>query len=113
VFGLPGNPVSSMVSFELLARPALRAMMGHPEPGRPEVVAVADGPLTRRPDGKVHFSRVQATYRSDGRVHVRAAHAQGSHQLAATASANALARLADGPGVPAGAEVPVLLLASP
>ncbi len=39
VFGLPGNPVSSLVSFELLARPALRRMMGHrrrrpPEPRR-------------------------------------------------------------------------------
>jgi molybdopterin molybdotransferase len=61
----------------------------------------------------VHFSRVLATFRSDGRVHVRPALAQGSHQLAATASANALARLADGEGVPAGGEVPVLLLAGP
>ena len=34
VFGLPGNPVSSLVSFEMFARPALRRMMGH-QPGRP------------------------------------------------------------------------------
>ena len=39
VFGLPGNPVSSFVSFELLARPALRRMAGHPQPQRPEVDA--------------------------------------------------------------------------
>ena len=45
VFGLPGNPVSSMVSFELFARPALRRMMGHPEPDARVVDAVADEPL--------------------------------------------------------------------
>ena len=49
VFGLPGNPVSSLVSFELLARPALRRMMGHPDPFRPAIPAVADGGLRRRP----------------------------------------------------------------
>jgi molybdopterin molybdotransferase len=113
VFGLPGNPVSSMVSFELLARPALRQMMGHTAIGRPEVLAVTDEPLRRRPDGKVHFLRVQGGYEADGRFHVRSTGAQGSHQLAATAAATALARVADGGGVPAGAEVPVLLLANP
>ena len=39
VFGLPGNPVSSLVSFELFARPALLTMMGHTEPFRTEVTA--------------------------------------------------------------------------
>ena len=39
VFGLPGNPVSSLVSFELLARPALRQMMGHQHLDRPRVRA--------------------------------------------------------------------------
>ncbi|MGI8686386.1 MAG: molybdopterin molybdotransferase MoeA, partial [Acidimicrobiales bacterium] len=55
VFGLPGNPVSSMVSFELFARPALLAMMGHPTIDRPKVLALADEPLARRPDGKLHL----------------------------------------------------------
>ena len=41
VFGLPGNPVSSLVSFELFARPALREMMGHADPFRREVAATA------------------------------------------------------------------------
>ncbi|MGI9644211.1 MAG: molybdopterin molybdotransferase MoeA, partial [Ilumatobacteraceae bacterium] len=54
IFGLPGNPVSSMVSYELLARPALRRMMGHGELARPSVVAVADDGLSRRSDGKIH-----------------------------------------------------------
>ena len=48
VFGLPGNPVSSMVSFELFARPALRKMMGHTAIDRPTVRAVADDGLARR-----------------------------------------------------------------
>ena len=60
VFGLPGNPVSSMVSFELLARPALRRMAGHTETMRPEIPAIAAEPFARRPDGKVHFVRVVA-----------------------------------------------------
>ena len=58
IFGLPGNPVSSLISFELLARPALRRMMGHRRLTRPSLVGVADGELARRPDGKVHFMRV-------------------------------------------------------
>jgi molybdopterin molybdotransferase len=110
VFGLPGNPVSSLVSFELLARPALRRMMGHAEPFRPAVAAVVDEALRRRPDGKAHLVRVVAGFGAEGRLHVRPVAAQGSHQLAATALANALAIVDDGDGVPAGADVPVILL---
>jgi molybdenum cofactor synthesis domain-containing protein len=112
VFGLPGNPVSSLVSFELFARPALRQMMGHRRPGRPEVLAVADEGLPRRPDGKAHFTRVHASFEGDGRCHVRSVGAQGSHQLAATASAGGLAVVPDGDGVPPGGDVRVLLLGS-
>jgi molybdopterin molybdotransferase len=111
VFGLPGNPVSSMVSFELFARPALRQMMGRGEPGRPKVVAVADDGLRRRPDGKVHFQRVHGVFGADGRLHVRSTGAQGSHQLAATAGASALAVVPDGDGIAPGGDVSVLLLA--
>ena len=100
VFGLPGNPVSSLVSFEMLARPALRRMMGHADPFRPTVPAVADGGLRRRPDGKVHLVRVIARFGDDGRLHVEPVSAQGSHQLAATALANALAIVDDGDGIP-------------
>ena len=110
VFGLPGNPVSSLVSFEMLARPALRRMMGQLEPFRPTIAAVADGGLRRRPDGKVHLVRVVATFADDGRLHVEPVSAQGSHQLAATALANALAVVDDGDGIPAGGEVPTILL---
>ena len=64
VFGLPGNPVSSMVSFELFARPGLRPMMGRAaaDLDRPRVRAVVDEPLRRRPDGKIHFARVVCRY---------------------------------------------------
>ena len=110
VFGLPGNPVSSFVSFEVLARPALRAMAGHASPWRPSVDAIADEPLRRRTDGKVHFMRVVASFGADGRVHVVPVSAQASHQLAATSLANAIVEVPDGDGVPAGAPVRTMLL---
>ena len=71
VFGLPGNPVSSLVSFELLARPALRRMMGHGHVARPSLVGVTDDDLRRQSDGKVHFVRVTGAFADDGRYHVR------------------------------------------
>ena len=110
IFGLPGNPVSSLVSYELMARPALRRMMGHSRLTRTSLVAVADVDLSRSADGKVHFARVNGEFGDDGRYHVRPVSAQGSHQLAATASADAMAVIPDGDGLPAGADVAVLLL---
>ncbi|MDP9387690.1 MAG: molybdopterin molybdotransferase MoeA, partial [Actinomycetota bacterium] len=113
VFGLPGNPVSSMVSFELFARPALLAMMGHGVVDRRHVQAVADEGLPRRADGKLHAVRVRAEYGADGRFHVRSAGGQGSHQLRAMALANALALVPDGEGTQPGGNVDVMLLAYP
>jgi molybdopterin molybdotransferase len=110
VFGLPGNPVSSLVSFELFARPALRRMMGHPVIDRPIVSAVAVDGLRRRPDGKTHYARVHGSFDVDGRFAVRTVGGQGSHQLAATALANGFAVLVDGDGVPAGGSVPTIVL---
>ncbi len=115
VFGLPGNPVSSLVSFELFARPALRQMAGHPHDRihRPRLAAIADDPLGRRPDGKAHFVRVTASVAPDGRIHVRPSGGQGSHQLAAAARADGLVMLVDGDGVGAGETVPLLLTGQP
>ena len=110
VFGLPGNPVSSLVSFEMLARPALRRMMGYRRLARPSLVAVADDGIPRRPDGKVHLVRVTTAFGDDGRCHVHPVGAQGSHQLAATALADAIAVVPDGDGVPPGADVAVVML---
>lgn len=111
VFGLPGNPVSSLVSFELLARPALRHMMGFDQLHRFRVTAIADEAFPRKTDGKVHFARVIGAFAGDGRYHIRSVGAQGSHQLAATALADALAVLPDGDGVAEGGDVDALLLA--
>ncbi len=109
VFGLPGNPVSSMVSFELFARPALLAMSGHAELDRRRLRAVAEGDLRRRPDGKTHFARVSLRV-VDGVVLAGSAGGQGSHQLSAMAAADALAVLPDGDGVADGGPVEVLVL---
>ena len=112
IFGLPGNPVSSMISFELLARPALRKMMGHTQNlMRPTVRAIVDAPMKRKQDGKIHFMRVFGEFAEDGRLHIRDTGPQGSHQLAATAQANGLAMVPDGQGLALGAEVEVMMLA--
>jgi molybdenum cofactor synthesis domain-containing protein len=114
VFGLPGNPVSSMVSFELLARPALLKMMGHSVIERPTLRAIADKGVRRnRSDDRVNFVRVIATTESDGRVHVATSGAQGSHQLAASAAANGLVRVDALSEVEPGGEVDVLLIGVP
>ena len=111
IFGLPGNPVSSLMSFELIARPALRNMMGFGAAShRPEVLAITDEDIVRHEDGKIHFDRVRATWGSDGRVHVRRTGAQGSHQLASTSVANALIAVPDGNGLRTGDEVVVTFL---
>ena len=113
VLGLPGNPVSSMVSYELLARPALRRLAGHPADRwhRPAVAALAAEPLPRRLDGKVHYARVVGERDAEGALRVRSAGAQGSHNLTAMARAHGLAVLPDGDGVAEGDPVQVLLRA--
>lgn len=109
VFGLPGNPVSSLVSFECFARPALLQAMGHPHRFRPEVPARAEHPFTRRRDGRLHLDRVRVRSSGDGYVAARSG-AQGSNVLSATAAANGLALLPDGDGVPEGGILRVLRL---
>jgi len=110
VFGLPGNPVSSMVSFELFARPGIRKMMGHATPVVASVSGRAGGPMSRRPDGKTHFARVSAVIGDDGRYEATFSGGQGSHQLSAMAAANALAIVPDGDGIAVGQSVELLIL---
>jgi molybdenum cofactor synthesis domain-containing protein len=110
VFGLPGNPVSSMVSFELFARPALRRMSGHRVLDRPLLPARAEEALPRNPDGKTLFARVRVRADSDGGLWVRSAGGQGSHVLTAMAAAEGLAVLPDGPGVASGEGLSVLMI---
>ena len=112
VFGLPGNPVSSMVSFELFARPALRQMMGHHALHRPRLRGTAAVDLRDRVgDGKTHFGRVSVEQQPDG-WRVDSAGGQGSHQLAAMAAADALAVLPDDQPTLAGQDVEFFFLGS-
>lgn len=110
VFGLPGNPVSSMVSFELLARPAIKKMMGQQQIFRTPTLAICTRPLRRREDGKTHFMRVTARLAQDGRVYVEPKEGQSSHLLYSMANSNALAVVPDGNGIGEGEEVETLIL---
>ncbi|HXR21597.1 MAG TPA: gephyrin-like molybdotransferase Glp [Acidimicrobiales bacterium] len=112
VFGLPGNPVASLVSYELFVRPALRAMAGYRALDRPCLQATTEADLSRHRDGTLHLLRVLAQTGPDGVLRVRLSGGQGSHMLLAMAEANALAVLPDGDGVPVGGQVDVLLLDS-
>ncbi len=112
VFGLPGNPVSSLVSFECFARPALLQMGGHRARFRPLRTAIAGADLGRRPDGKLHLDRVRVEWTGDGYVATRSGE-QASNVLSATAAANGLALVPDGPGIAKGEPVDVWLLDAP
>ena len=112
IFGLPGNPVSAMVSFELFMRPALLKMMGYEQIWRPYIKAKATTPLKRRKDGKVHFARVTLTKKEDS-YEVSLLEGQGSHQLAAMANAQGLAVLPNGEGLEIGDFVDVMQLTEP
>lgn len=115
VFGLPGNPVSAHVSFELFARPGLRRLagLGDERLHSPRLTARADEAFERRADGKVHFVRVVLRAGERGVLHARSAGGQGSHQLAALARADGLVVLPDGDGVALGDPVEVMLLGEP
>lgn len=114
IFGLPGNPVSSHVSFELFARPALLQMMGHAKRFRPVTPAVAGHDMRRRSDGKLHLNRVTLRPEEGSRRLVATdAGVQASNVLSAMTSSDGLALLPDGAGVAAGEEVDVLRLDLP
>jgi molybdenum cofactor synthesis domain-containing protein len=88
VFTLPGNPVSAYVSFQVFVRPALRALQGLPPDPLPTVRARLTEPVTS-PGGLRHFLRGSLAYR-DGAFEVAPAEGQGSHQIFALSSSNAL-----------------------
>ena len=109
VFGLPGNPVSALVSFEAFVRPALRCMQGVTPLERPRVRAVTTEPL-RSPAGKRSFLRVHLAV-TGGAYVVTPVSGPGSHLLAGMSRANALAVVPEGvEHVAAGDSVEVLVL---
>jgi molybdenum cofactor synthesis domain-containing protein len=109
IFGLPGNPVSSHVSFEIFTRPALLRMMGHEHVHRAEVDAIAPAGFARRPDGKLHLDRVRVRV-EHGRYVCERSGFQASNVLSGMANANGLALVPDGDGVAPGGVVRVWLL---
>jgi len=104
VFGLPGNPVSAMVTFELFVRPALRKLAGHRALFRPTLEAVLDEPLRKSP-GRAHFVRVALARRRDG-IHAAPTGNQSSGVLRSMVLAHGLLVFAaDAAELPAGARV--------
>ncbi|MFQ5894194.1 MAG: gephyrin-like molybdotransferase Glp [Nitrospinota bacterium] len=108
-FGLPGNPVSCMVSFEEFVRPALRKMQGHQLLFRPVVDAILASPL-RKKEGRRHFVRSVLSRREEGYV-AEPIKAQGSHILHSMVQADSLVLFPEeATELPAGSWVRVQLL---
>lgn len=109
-FGLPGNPVSTMVSFELLVRPALLRTAGHRAVFPPVVEArLAEG-LETRP-GTTHFLRVRLERGADGGYEAALTGTQSSGVLTSMAAADGLlVAPEEGGSFPAGTKLPVVLL---
>jgi molybdopterin molybdotransferase len=87
--GLPGNPVSSMVTFEVFARPAIFKMMGKKDWAKPTVEAVSEERIVNT-DGRRVFTRVIVEKR-EGRYFARLTGPQGSGVLTSMSQANGLA----------------------
>jgi molybdopterin molybdotransferase len=110
--GLPGNPVSTMVTFELFARPAIRKMSGHALPFRRSVPVRLTEPITLKPVLQ-HFLRAVVTDDRDGPT-ARLTGPQGSGILTSMALANALLVIPEGQfETPAGALVQAIRLDDP
>lgn len=93
VFGLPGNPVSALVTFQLLVRPAIRKMLGA-DPQELLLPAELSQPLHKR-EGRAEFVRSKLENRC-GRLVATPTEGQGSHMVAGIAVANALIHLPTG-----------------
>jgi molybdopterin molybdotransferase len=107
--GLPGNPVSSTVCFELYARPAIYKMMGRTDWERPTVKAIFQDAIKNN-DGRRVYARVVVS-KHNGRYHARTTGPQGSGILSSMAKANGLAIVPEGtPGVKPGDIAKVILL---
>ena len=109
VFSLPGNPVSTMVTFELFAKPALLKMMGHRKVLRTFVPAILREEI-RKKAGKANFIRVRVE-RENGRYMASTAGDQHTGILRTMVRANGLALLpSEAKCIPAGSEVKLYLL---
>jgi len=89
MLGLPGNPVSAMVAFEMFARPAIRTMLGMAKLARPMVPGILTGPIFNG-DGRRVYARVEVEKR-DGVFYAAPTGPQGSNILTSMSRANGLA----------------------
>ncbi len=108
--GLPGNPVSSMVSFELFGRPAIFKMLGRSDWERPTVEAILEDTIAND-DGRRFFARCIVTRGDDGEWHARLTGPQGSGILTSMSAANGLAVLPENrPVARPGERITVMML---
>jgi molybdopterin molybdotransferase len=107
-FGLPGNPVSSMVTFELFVRPVLRRLGGYRTLSRPRIRARALEPIDN-PGSRPGYLRVRLE-RTAGEVGARPTGSQGSGILRSMLLADGLAVVPGDTQIPKGDEVDVILL---
>ena len=109
LIGLPGNPVSAMIGFELFARPAIHRLRGLPEQ-EPRSISARLSTAIERKDGRRHYLRVRLR-RDSGGVYADLTGDQGSGILTSLVQADGLAVIPeDARRLEAGAEVRVLLL---
>ncbi|MBN1813758.1 MAG: molybdopterin molybdotransferase MoeA [Anaerolineae bacterium] len=108
IIGLPGNPVSVMVSFEIFVRPAIWKMLGRTNLARPTLQATLMDGIARK-DERRHYVRVRVE-EHDGKYHAHLTGGQGSGILSSMVKANALAIIPeDWDHAPAGAQVQVMM----
>jgi molybdopterin molybdotransferase len=109
LLGLPGNPVSTAVTFELFGRPAIRRMLGCSELLRPEIEVELGGEALERGERR-HYVRARLASRG-GRLVATPTGPQGSHLITSLLGASALIVVAEGEGfVRPGEHMPALLL---
>ena len=108
VFGLPGNPVSAMVCFDLFVRPALMRMMGREDRKRPRIQVYFDDDMRNR-FGRLHAMRVSLS-RTEKGWRAESTGAQGSGLVSSLTKADALALIGPESEVQAGDTVEAILL---
>ena len=110
-WGLPGNPVSVFVSFEMFVRPALLKMLGRTQLRRPEITAKLTDDV-QGPEGKLQFARVMVSRSSEG-WSATPTGARGSNLMSTVSRANGLAMIPPGTATaPAGSQVRVMVFRS-
>lgn len=90
IFGLPGNPVSALVTYQQLVQPALMKMIGRSSPYHETITATLTMPLQKKP-GRLELARGCLSISEDGQTaHVTPTHGQDSHMMGGLAEANGL-----------------------